>query len=205
MAEGAAPRADTSALLPQITHAVGANLLEAVSEQDMDEIAILPAGLLRAVEVLRRDGFDLLLDIGATDHHPLTPRFEISYHFLKVRQATRYRLRVFPDDLNPVIPTLTALWPNADWAEREVWDLFGVRFDGHPNLVRILMPDDWKGHPLRKDYPLRGLERRFQPRRREGRSPPGNPQMGATDFSFFKNNPDMGVAPGDERDTLVLS
>jgi len=172
MAEGAAPRADTSALLPQITQALGANLLEAVSEQDMDEIAILPAGLLRAVEVLRRDGFDLLLDIGATDHHPLTPRFEISYHFLKVRQATRYRLRVFPDDLNPVIPTLTALWPNADWAEREVWDLFGVRFDGHPNLVRILMPDDWKGHPLRKDYPLRGLERRFNPGGRMGEVPP---------------------------------
>lgn len=172
MAEGAAARADTSALLPELTQALGANLLEAVSEQDMDEMAILPAGLLPAVEILRRDGFDLLLDIGGTDHHPLTPRFEISYHFLKVRQATRYRLRVFPDDLNPVIPTLTGLWPNADWAEREVWDLFGVRFDGHPNLVRILMPDDWKGHPLRKDYPLRGLERRFNPGGRLGEVPP---------------------------------
>jgi NADH-quinone oxidoreductase subunit C len=196
LADVTAARTATSALLPELTRALGDALLEAVSAQDMDEAAILPSGLLAAVDVLRRNGFNFLLDIGGTDHLPLTPRFEISYHFLKfeikkdegtdlkvrgynkVRHTTgvlvpaRYRVRVFPDDVDPVIPTLTGLWPNADWAEREVWDLFGVRFDGHPNLKRILMPDDWKGHPLRKDYPLRGLERRFNPGGRQGDVPP---------------------------------
>ncbi|MBV8282344.1 MAG: NADH-quinone oxidoreductase subunit C, partial [Candidatus Eremiobacteraeota bacterium] len=119
----------------------------------------------------------------------------ISYHFLampdvvagssnpqdarsKERATTyavvpaRFRLRVFPDDRDPVVPSLCGLWPNADWPEREVYDLFGVRFDGHPDLRRILMPDDWEGYPLRKDYPLRGLNRRFNPGGLPGPVPP---------------------------------
>jgi len=182
----------TAALLAQLTPALGDALLEAVSADDMDEAAILPSGLMPAVDVLRKAGFNHLLDIGGTDHLPLTPRFEVSYHFLafppdsvelrtsstgsakaaKTLVPARFRLRVFPDDKNPVVPSLTAIWPNADWAEREVWDLFGVRFDGHPDLRRILMPDDWEGYPLRKDYPLRGLNRRFSPGGRPGDVPP---------------------------------
>lgn len=153
----------------------------------MDEAAILPTGLLPAVELVRRSGFNHLLDIGGTDHLPLTPRFEVSYHFLAlpadgrinsaapptpIIRPARFRLRVFPDDLDPVVPSLAAVWPSANWAEREVFDLFGVRFDGHPDLRRILMPDDWEGHPLRKDYPLRGLNRRFNPGGRFGAVPP---------------------------------
>ena len=181
MSEGAVGRAATAALIPLLTQTLGGSMLEAVSAADMDEAAILPAGVLPAVEILRRGGFNYLLDIGGTDHLPLTPRFEISYHFqafptddgaVEFIRPSRFRLRVFPDDLDPVIPSLTSLWPNADWAEREVWDLFGVSFDGHPDLRRILMPDDWQGHPLRKDYPLRGLERRFSPGGRGGPVPP---------------------------------
>jgi NADH-quinone oxidoreductase subunit C len=173
-------REATAALLAQLTPALGAALLEAVSADDMDEAAILPSGLMAAVDVLRKRGFNHLLDIGGTDHLPLTPRFEVSYHFLAFPETranttlvpARFRLRVFPDDKNPVVPSLTAIWPNADWPEREVWDLFGVRFDGHPDLRRILMPDDWEGYPLRKDYPLRGLNRRFSPGGRPGEVPP---------------------------------
>jgi NADH-quinone oxidoreductase subunit C len=191
-----AGRDATAALLPQLAQALGDAFLEAVSADDMDEAAILPSGLLPAVDVLRKGGFNHLLDIGGTDHLPLTPRFEISYHFLafpELRSATaraqergtapprsaqatlvpaRFRLRVFPDDTDPVIPSLTTIWPNADWPEREVWDLFGVRFNGHPDLRRILMPNDWEGYPLRKDYPLRGLNRRFNPGGRAGAVPP---------------------------------
>ena len=159
----------------------------------MDEAAILPAGLLAAVDLARAAGFNHLLDIGGTDHLPLTPRFEISYHFLAFPQAAiehaldrtparmnstatlmpeRFRLRVFPNDIDPIVPSLCSRWPNANWPEREVWDLFGVRFDGHPDLRRILMPDDWEGYPLRKDYPLRGLNRRFNPGGLPGPVPP---------------------------------
>jgi NADH-quinone oxidoreductase subunit C len=179
-----AGRAATAALLEQLKAALGDAFLEAVSADDMDEAAILASGLLAAVDVVRKNGFNLLLDIGGTDHLPLTPRFEISYHFLAMQSRAlergssaavvpaRFRLRVFPDDVNPVIPSLTSVWPNADWPEREVWDLFGVRFDGHPDLRRILMPDDWEGYPLRKDYPLRGLNRRFNPGGKPGSVPP---------------------------------
>ena len=184
-----AERAPTAQVVADITTALGDRVLEAASAMDMDEMAITPDGLLPAVAILRAAGFLHLLDIGGTDHHPLTPRFEVSYHFLQLSarinsrdyigggrennvRPARFRMRVFPDDLRPVIPTLTHLWPSADWAEREVYDLFGVRFEGHPDLRRILMPDDWEGHPLRKDYPLRGLERRFIPGGRLGAVPP---------------------------------
>ena len=163
MPEVLSGRAATAALLVKLKEALGSALLEAVSADDMDEAAIAPGGLLTAVDVLRNAGFNHLLDIGGTDHLPLTPRFEISYHFLAIPlPATspvipaRFRLRVFPGDADPRVPSLTSIWPNADWPEREVWDLFGVRFDGHPDLKRILMPDDWEGYPLRKDYPVTG-------------------------------------------------
>jgi NADH-quinone oxidoreductase subunit C len=164
------------ALFPDLAAALGDAALEAVSAPDMDELSLLPAGLLAAIGVLQKRGFDYLLDLGATDHLPLTPRFEVSYHLLTMGAGRavplRFRLRVFPDDTEPAVPSLCAVFPNADWAEREVWDLFGIRFDGHPDLRRILMPDDWKGHPLRKDYPLRGLERRFNPGGLPGSVPP---------------------------------
>lgn len=175
-------RADQSFLTPQLVQAAGEDFLEAVSANDMDELALRPGGLLSVIRVLREHGFNHLLDVGGTDHHPLSPRFEVSYILTAIplgdqalsvaRDCKRFRLRVFPDDRNPVVPTLADLWPSADWPEREVFDLFGVHFEGHPELRRILNPDDWKGHPLRKDYPLRGLERRFVPGGRVGSIPP---------------------------------
>ena len=168
-------------ILERLRDALGDGLLEAVSADDMDEAAILPAGLHAAVNVLRATGFNMLVDIGGTDHLPLTPRFEISYHFAAIDVAaklitnpSRYRLRVFADDVDPVVPSLVGAWPAADWPEREVFDLFGVRFDGHPNLKRIMMPEDWQGFPLRKDYPLRGTDRTFVAGGRIGPVPPVN-------------------------------
>jgi NADH/F420H2 dehydrogenase subunit C len=92
---------------------------------------------------------------------PKPRRFSVSYHLLSVRSgAGRVRLQVWVDDGDPV-PSVVSVWPTADWHEREAWDLFGIRFDGHPNLRRILMEDDWEGHPLRKDYPIGGEPVRF--------------------------------------------
>jgi NADH-quinone oxidoreductase subunit C len=92
---------------------------------------------------------------------PKTRRFSVSYHLLALqRGAPRVRLQVWVDDGEPV-PSVVGIWPTADWHEREAWDMMGIPFDGHPNLVRILMPDDWEGHPLRKDYPIGGEPVRF--------------------------------------------
>lgn len=182
-------RADMAQFVQTLVAVAGEHLLEAVAAADMDEIALSPGGLLAVVDSLRAQGFNHLLDIGGVDHHPLKPRFEIAYHFTAIpthelrsskpaassmKDLARLRLRVFAADAEPVVPTLSHFWPSANWPEREIFDLFGVRFEGHPNLRRLLNPDDWKGHPLRKDYPLRGLERRFTPGGRLGAVPPLN-------------------------------
>ena len=92
---------------------------------------------------------------------PKPKRFSVSYHLLRVGdEAARLRVQVWLDDGEPVASVLP-VWPAADWFEREAWDMMGIPFEGHPNLVRILMPEDWEGHPLRKDYPLGGEPVRF--------------------------------------------
>jgi NADH:ubiquinone oxidoreductase subunit C len=92
---------------------------------------------------------------------PKQRRFSVSYHLLALQEgAPRVRLQVWVDDSEPV-PSVVSVWPTADWHEREAWDLMGIRFDGHPNPLRILMDDDWEGHPLRKDYPIGGEPVRF--------------------------------------------
>ncbi len=116
----------------------------------------------------------MLLDLGAADYPEREPRFEVIYHLLAMplqkaalaQVGTPKRLRLLcgvPED-KTVLPTVTDLWLSADWAEREVYDLFGIRFEGHPDLRRIQMPHEWEGHPLRKDYPLRGPAREKSPR-----------------------------------------
>jgi NADH-quinone oxidoreductase subunit C len=88
-------------------------------------------------------------------------RFSVSYHLLALQPgAERVRVKVWVDD-GEHVPSVVSIWPTADWHEREAWDMMGIPFDGHPNLVRILMEDDWEGHPLRKDYPIGGEPVRF--------------------------------------------
>jgi NADH-quinone oxidoreductase subunit C len=113
------------------------------------------AGLLQAEPGLQ---FNFLSDICAVDRFPLEPRFELNYQLLSIplRQILCLRVGV-PGGQNPQVETVTPVWPAADWLEREIFDLFGVRFLGHPDLRRILMPEDWEGHPLRKDYPVEGF------------------------------------------------
>jgi NADH-quinone oxidoreductase subunit C len=92
---------------------------------------------------------------------PKPKRFSVSYHLLRVGdEPARVRVQAWLDD-GEVVESVTGVWPGADWYEREAWDMFGIRFRGHPNLVRILMPEDWEGHPLRRDYPIGGEPVRF--------------------------------------------
>lgn len=124
---------------------------------DIPQYRVAPEALRDVARFLKEDQeFDMLLDVGGVDYLPRTPRFEVVYHFLRLKDRKRLRLRCSPEDERPQLPTLSDLWPTAEPAEREVYDLFGVEFLGHPNLTRIMMPYDWKGHPLRKDYPLKG-------------------------------------------------
>jgi len=100
--------------------------------------------------------FVRLSTVTAVDRYPSEPRFEVVYHLHSIEHNSRVRLKCRVRGEDPVIDSVTGVWRGADWYEREVFDLFGIRFLGHPDLRRILMPDDWEGYPLRKDYPVTG-------------------------------------------------
>jgi len=102
--------------------------------------------------------FRLLSDLSGTDYPDRPDRLCVDYHLYSFDHNVRLRLKVRVSVEDPHVPSVTGVWPTADWHEREVYDFFGVRFDGHPNLIRILMPEDWQGYPQRKDYPLGGVE-----------------------------------------------
>lgn len=103
--------------------------------------------------------FDFLADLSGADRGPEEePRFEVNYHLFSTRKHHRLRLKVVLNEEDAKVPTVTGVWRTANWHERETFDLLGVVFDGHPDLRRILLPDDWQGHALRKDFPLRGYE-----------------------------------------------
>ena len=115
--------------------------------------------LLAVCEFLRDEpdlSFKYLSDVTALDHYPSEPRFETVYHLLSFETNERLRLKVRIPGENPQVDSMVPIWPAANAFEREVFDLFGIHFQGHPDLRRILMPEDWEGHPLRKDYPVQG-------------------------------------------------
>jgi NADH-quinone oxidoreductase subunit C len=121
-------------------------------------LIVAPARLLEIATHLRdADGalFDLCSDVTATDWPPRAERFDVVYALYSTRLRHRVRLKVRVAEESSV-PSVASVWPAANWLEREVFDLFGIRFDGHPDLRRILMPEEWQGHPQRKDYPLEG-------------------------------------------------
>jgi NADH-quinone oxidoreductase subunit C len=130
-------------------------------------IRVPAAAMLRVARELRTHDalqFHVLAELTAADYWPVEPRFEVVYHFLCVGSfafddpsappPARLRVKVRVDGHAPAVPSICEVYPNANWYEREVYDLFGVEFDGHPDLRRILMPEDWEGHPARKDYPV---------------------------------------------------
>ena len=105
---------------------------------------------------------NFLCDVLGVDYFRETPRFEVVYHFYSIQRKHRIRVKVRVAE-NEAVPSVTHLWPGADWPEREVYDMFGIVFEGHPNMKRIYLAHDWVGHPLRKDYPLRGYKDRYNP------------------------------------------
>jgi NADH-quinone oxidoreductase subunit C len=112
--------------------------------------------IIPACEALKKDGYNFFEDVTAVDWYPSEPRFQISYSILSLSLKRRLRLVVRLASDDAAIDSITNVWPAANFYEREIFDLFGVHFSGHPNLRRIMMPEDWNGHPLRKDYPVEG-------------------------------------------------
>ena len=109
-----------------------------------------------AASIVQASGYNFLEDVTCVDWFPAEPRFQVTYHLISHTLKQRLRLLAMVGSGEPEIASITSVWPSANFYEREVFDLFGVRFGGHPNLRRIMMPDEWEGHPLRKDYPVEG-------------------------------------------------
>ena len=128
---------------------------------DRDEITIYVerSAIREACVLLKEDPacpFNVFSDLTCVDWYPSEPRFEVVYHLLSIANKERVRLKVKLNSSSLAVESITSIWPGANYFEREVFDLFGIRFTGHPYLRRILMPEDWEGHPLRKDYPVEG-------------------------------------------------
>ena len=128
-----------------------------------DETAVIRKEALLKASAFLRDGlgFDFLMDLTAADYLPREPRFELVCHFYSSKHNYRLRLKCPVEGADPLVDSLTGVWAGANWFEREAYDMFGIKFRGHPDLRRILMYDGFEGHPLRKDYPLKKRQPRL--------------------------------------------
>jgi NADH-quinone oxidoreductase subunit C len=131
-------------------------LLDALFDRDELTLTISPDRIIEAAQAVQSAGYNFLEDVTCVDWYPATPRFQVTYHITSHALKQRIRLIALLPLEAAAIDSITPVWPSANFYEREVFDLFGVRFRNHPNLIRIMMPDDWTGHPLRKDYPVEG-------------------------------------------------
>ncbi|GIW93014.1 MAG: hypothetical protein KatS3mg110_1055 [Pirellulaceae bacterium] len=169
------PATDTSC--PQVVAALGARFddIQASEFRGQTRVVVPRDSFLAVMRFLRDEQqFDMLVDITCVDYlhyRGAEHRFGLVYLLLGTRHGKRLTVRVYLDEPDLVVPSVVSLWRAADWLEREVWDMFGIRFEGHPNLRRILLPEEFTAHPLRKDYPLQGRgERHNFPVLRRGAS-----------------------------------
>jgi NADH-quinone oxidoreductase subunit C len=144
-------------LLPQVRALLGDRVRESHCHRGDETIIVDAADIVGVLEALRDDSeldFEILMDLCGVDYLPRRPRFEVVYHLCSYRKRHRLRVKVQVDEREPVVPTVSHLWPGANWFEREAYDMFGIRFEEHPDLRRLLMYEPFEGHPLRKDYPV---------------------------------------------------
>jgi NADH-quinone oxidoreductase subunit C len=140
-------------------HAAVAGLKDLIVDAKWDRkeltLTVAPGTIVAAMKAAQAAGYNFFEDMTAVDWYPTEPRFQLSYSLLshKLKQRIRVVARIAEGE---AIASITGVWPAANFYEREVFDLFGVPFTGHPNLTRIMMPENWEGHPLRKDYPVEG-------------------------------------------------
>ena|ERR1043165_4291872 len=150
---------DAASIIETLQAALSGASLEEGKSVDFATIYVPAASLVETCRALRDTPslrFNVLVEVTAADYLPHEPRFEVVYHLLSIpnRQRLRVKVRVASNEIEGVVPTVQSIWPGAGWPEREVWDMFGIIFAGHGDLRRLLMPEDWEGHPARKDYPV---------------------------------------------------
>ncbi len=131
-------------------------LLDAKFDRNELTLKVARDRIREVAALVQKAGYNFLEDVTCVDYYPAEPRFQVIYHILSHSLKLRLRLAAPVDSADLEIASITSVWPSANFYEREVFDLFGIRFGGHPNLRRIMMPDEWQGHPLRKDYPVEG-------------------------------------------------
>jgi NADH-quinone oxidoreductase subunit C len=151
---------DAASIIDTLTPLVPGASYEAGPSVDFATIYVPADKLVETCTALRDTPslrFNVLIEITAADYLPREPRFEVVYHLLSIAHKRRVRLKVRVAGsaaAEGIVPTIQSVWKGAGWPEREVWDMFGIVFDGHGDLRRLLMPEDWEGHPARKDYPV---------------------------------------------------
>jgi NADH-quinone oxidoreductase subunit C len=148
---------DLSSIIAALTEAVPGADVQPGTAADRPTVIVPRDVLPEAAQALRdrvAPGFDVLVDISGVDWWPAEPRFEVVYHLVATAAPARLRLKVRLAGDDARVTSVQTVWPSANWLEREVWDLFGIVFEEHGDLRRLLMPEDWEGHPLRKDYPV---------------------------------------------------
>jgi NADH-quinone oxidoreductase subunit C len=155
-------RRDVSASLPPaLEEKLPGAVAEVLTSRGELYLRVEAASLVEVCRFLREEpewNFDFLALVSAVDWLGKTPRFEVVYHLRSLANNTRVGLKAAVPDETLTVPSVTNVWKSADWLEREVYDLYGITFAGHPDLRRIMMPDDWEGHPYRKDFPLEGRQ-----------------------------------------------
>lgn len=142
--------------LELLAQELGDAAIETVYFREQATIAVDPARIRTVLMTLRAKGYAFLASVHGVDHYPEEPRLGVIYELLDMGRVDRVKVKLRVPTGAPRVPSVTADWPTADHQEREVYDMFGVIFDGHPDLRRILMPEDYEGHPQRRDFPIGG-------------------------------------------------
>ena len=152
----------TATILSKIKERLPAAVLDITEFAGEHILHVKGQDILKVLTELKEDGFNFLADLTAIDNLTLGgfDRFAVSYHLLSHKTAERVTVKAYISEEKPSLPSVESLWKTADWQEREVFDLYGIKFEGHPNLIRIMNPDDYDGYPLRKDYPRLGRKER---------------------------------------------
>lgn len=153
------PKMSENAVVSKIKGSYSASVLDVVEHRGETTVTVKKEDIVAICTFLKEQGFNFLTDQTAVDNLGQAPRFMVVYQLQNLTSKAKIRIKCPVEESDASVDTVTGVWSTANWMEREIWDLFGITFKGHPDLRRILLADEWEGHPLRKDYPVQGPDR----------------------------------------------